>query len=586
MRAGWRKLGRWCGTTAVVWLIFAAVAVRITWPMPRDVLHAVPLGSEGAATVPLFNLWTVWWNADRLQVGLDGYWNAPIFHPTQRTFVFSEAQPTSLVTAPLMYATGTPVAAYNAYLFLTLCLNGVCTFRLLRHRGFAWWPSICGGMLVETLPFVVWQLGVLQLTVLWASVWTITALWQWQTHPHALRAAEMGLAFAATYLSCNYYGLFLVLLLTPLAVGLCWRRLFTVQAWGHAVIVAIVAGALVYPVISVQRETSHLHGWKREMSNVIELSAHLRDYTNTPWPQWLELCEFPEADRKGWPLGSAWLQMFAAGVGVLCGLWQQRWRRWTAFVVLFGVWALCLSLGPRVVLWGISPYRVLWDVVPGVAQIRSPFRFSVYVQMAIAWLAAIAVQQLVPRVEDLGSRLSLRQRFVLAVAWLPAMLLGIVFLLETRPINRDCYSWPPEEWPTWVEYLREETPPETTIVCLPFANGTDIFAYQKPTEWMMWGTRHQRRMINGYSGFFPELYLNFKGSLAQFPATGAADLARSHIDIAVVERRVITPHMLAHTEPTSTWEWLFSDDVNAIDVYRIHPPPPPRTVPALEDVDL
>jgi hypothetical protein len=409
-------------------------------------------------------------------------------------------------------------------------------------------------------------------------LWTIAALWRWSEQPRWTRAIEIGVAFGLTYLTCNYYGLFLALLLVPTAVGVCRRHIFTVRAWGHGALAVIMAGMLVAPVVLAQQHTSQLHGWKREMGNIIELSAHLRDYTNTPWPQWLNRWECPEEGRAGWALGPAWLQWCFAGAGLICGLYQQRWRGWTWFIISFGVLALVLSMGPRIEMWSVSPYRLLFKVVPGVAQIRSPFRFAVYVQLAVTWLAVIALQTLVPMVEDLG-KLNWRQRGVLVVTWLPAILASAVMLLETRPINRSCYYWPEERWPQWVEYLREETPPETTIVHLPFAKGTDIHAYVPTTERMLWGTRHHRRMIDGYSGYFPDIYLHFKGALERFPATGAPQLAEAHIDLAIIDRRRIPPEHIVHTEPTSTWEWLFSDDVNAIDIYRIHPPPPPMPKP-------
>ena len=54
-------------------------------------------GSSQVATVPLFNLWTIWWNADRLRHGLKDYWDAPIFYPERDTFAFSEPQPTTMI---------------------------------------------------------------------------------------------------------------------------------------------------------------------------------------------------------------------------------------------------------------------------------------------------------------------------------------------------------------------------------------------------------------------------------------------------------------------------------------------------------
>ncbi len=174
-------------------LLFLALAVWGTWPLGRHFLTAISQGTEGVATVPLFNLWTLWWNADRLAHGLAGYWNAPIFHPAERTFAFSEPQPPHMAVAPLFWLTGHLGFAVNAYQLLSLTLNGllgawVCRLLLApttvdaatsgtdlvgteaSNAATNRWetcgrdvaPLLCGGMLV-LLPYVHWQLGVLQL---------------------------------------------------------------------------------------------------------------------------------------------------------------------------------------------------------------------------------------------------------------------------------------------------------------------------------------------------------------------------------------------------------------------------------------
>jgi hypothetical protein len=67
-----------------------AAALLSTWPLALHLTSAVPLGTETAATIPLFDLWTLWWAGGRLRHGFAALWNAPIFNPTSGAFAFSE----------------------------------------------------------------------------------------------------------------------------------------------------------------------------------------------------------------------------------------------------------------------------------------------------------------------------------------------------------------------------------------------------------------------------------------------------------------------------------------------------------------
>ncbi|MEM8995620.1 MAG: hypothetical protein AAGF23_12615 [Acidobacteriota bacterium] len=92
--------------------LFVLGAVVVTWPLAQGPGNGLPLGTEPVATVPLFNLWTLAWNAESVSRGLDGYWQAPIFHPAPDAFAFSEPQPVlGLFTAALVALGLSPVAA-------------------------------------------------------------------------------------------------------------------------------------------------------------------------------------------------------------------------------------------------------------------------------------------------------------------------------------------------------------------------------------------------------------------------------------------------------------------------------------------
>ena len=174
---------------------------------------ALPLGQESVATVPLLGVWSVWWNCDRLTSLYSGYWNAPIFYPSVNSFTFSETMPISAVAAPLVWSTGKTVLSYNLLLLVALILNGYSAFRLLARMLQDMWVAATSGAIVVLLPLVHHELGVPQLVGLFGILWTLHAAVRLLEKPTFGRAVLLGVSFAVTYFLCNYYGLFLALLL-------------------------------------------------------------------------------------------------------------------------------------------------------------------------------------------------------------------------------------------------------------------------------------------------------------------------------------------------------------------------------------
>ncbi|SRR5258708_17674093 len=69
---GWSR-GAWRGAVIGACL---ATALACTWPLALHLTSSVPLGTETAPTVPVFDVWTLWWSADRLMLGYADLWNA------------------------------------------------------------------------------------------------------------------------------------------------------------------------------------------------------------------------------------------------------------------------------------------------------------------------------------------------------------------------------------------------------------------------------------------------------------------------------------------------------------------------------
>jgi hypothetical protein len=546
-------------------LFFLGLALYSVWPLPTEFRTSLPQATESVATVPLFNLWTIWWNADRLAHRCSGYWDAPIFYPTPATFAFSEPQPVSMAVAPLVWLNDTPVAAYNSYLILSLVLNGCAGAWLVRQIGGSRWAGLAGGAMLLMLPFVHWQLGVLQLVPVWGVLWTIGALREFGLQPGVRRSVMAGAALGLTYLSCAYHGLFLILLLVGAGPWLFGRNLWNWRTPVKLMPGAVVCLLLVAPVLTKQREIIRKFEFERTAEIITTLSAEAGDYSVTPWPQLLPGGDFADPERRPyWQLGPGNVKWLLAAVGVIIGLVNRRLRLWTAFAISFTALAVLLSLGLKFKIGAWIPYQLLIDWFPGMAQVRNVFRFALFAQIMTAVLAAQGLEAVTPvrwksvlawwrgrgKQRDSGvekpaepaSEPSVGRAWAVTGAIL-TLLAGGMAALEVRPPRQVLFHLPPLEDNTgWISWLKQNTPPEAVVACLPFPTGVTVDDYQETTLWMTWGSCHRRRMVNGYSGFFPPPYMTLKPKMDYFPDPASLDeLATMGVGYCVIRYSSVDP---------------------------------------------
>ena len=169
-------------------------------------------------------------------------------------------------------------------------------------------------------------------------------------------------------------------------------------------------------------------------------------------------------------------------------------------LAIAGAW--WLSLGPRPRVLGRpldlpSPYALLYDLVPGFDGIRVPSRYAMVVALMLAIAGAIAAARF------------LRQRTGLAMT----AVLALLFIAEARAVPYvingqdpipgvqlpEARVYPPQEAPR--VYNRVAALPRDSVVLeLPLGQPDwDLRA-------VYYSTVHWKRIVNGYSGFFPPNY--------------------------------------------------------------------------------
>ncbi|MGE0813210.1 MAG: hypothetical protein AB7O28_12925 [Vicinamibacterales bacterium] len=191
---------------------------------------------------------------------------------------------------------------------------------------------------------------------------------------------------------------------------------------------------------------------------------------------------------------------------------SPRWREaarsnpadLTPWLVAALAFAILMSLGPApraggVRLSGLELYRVFFDHVPGFDGLRVPARFAMVAAAILATLAGYSL-----------AAVARWPRFGTAAL----TLIGAAFLAESYaapvPVNVNWEADPRYE-PPWSEVHRLNEGPlayrhlllmpgDTVVVELPFGDRAWDLRY------VYYAGLHGKRIVNGYSGYFPDDY--------------------------------------------------------------------------------
>ena len=509
-----RRAALWAAALAV----YAALALAATWPMARELGTSLPRGTDSSATVPLASAWSLWWVSDRVAAGFASFWDAPIFYPTPQSFAFSE--PLLLeggLAAPLLWAGASPVLAHNLVLLAALVTNGGFALALLRGLGLAPLAAGAGGAMLCLLPYVHHELGVLTLVPLAGVLAVLHALLAFSRRATPWRGVRLGVAFAATYWLCGQYALFLALVGAPAALCLGRRALLLPRSLLALAVAAATACALLAPVVGTQLEVRRTHGFARGEHTSALGAAAPGSFQLTPTAPWVPFPGIhPAPDPSQQALFPGTLKLAFAIAGLAWGLRRGDTRRFTAFLAALAVGGVLLAALPRIEIFGIRFFHMLHGALPGLAQVRSFWRASMLMQVAIALLAAEGIEALaaVARRPPQASR---RRAASLAVASL-----ALVACVELWPPAPGLSKAPSREaWRPWLDWIAEHVPPGAPLVHLPVPASERVGDYEETARAMLLSTAHRHPLLNGYSSYFPRAYSAFARILRGCPQPAA-----------------------------------------------------------------
>jgi hypothetical protein len=490
----------------VPFVLCLLAAIVATWPLLPSLAGALPLGTEHEATVPLFNLWTLWWDADRVPHGFAGLWNAPIFHPLEGTFTFSEPMLLQGVTlSPLWWMGIPPAAVYNLAILFILACNGLATRSLARALGAPREAALLAALAGVTLPYTAKVLGVLPVLPLFGTIWALAALVRFGKEGGWRPAALAVASFAAQFLAGQQMALLsLPFLLLAGLVALAEQR-FRLRSIATLGALAILGAIVLWPIARTVSSFHERYGFTRSEEVVAALSAQPRDFTTRPASS--RLAFPPREDSYTGDTGGLFPGFLLLGLGV-AGAWlgwrQGERRLWIACLLACVAMGGLLALGLNLRIGDWQPFASLREVVPGLRTLRSPFRAVAISQVVLAALAALALARLASWREKTGRILALALGLLAAAENLASP--GVLAPTPTTPRT------------AWTSWLREQ--PGTLIVAhVPLPRGLHVSDYELEAWRMFAQIDHQRPLLNGYSGYFPSGYGMFQHDMDQnFPS--------------------------------------------------------------------
>lgn len=555
---------------ALVFLAFVALSVVMTWPLAAHMAtHVVSVKWHYDSMVNMMILGSRmhWAMGIGLENVYDNYFCAPVpFSIANNENLFG----LTLLYAPFYLLTRDPLLSYNLLLLLCLSLSGFFTYLfILRRTG-----SALGGVLVGVgfayCPYVVFELGRLQLV---ATQWIpLCALFLHESieRPRVTSMLALGLAYAMQIGSCLYYAMYLVVYFAVVGAWLLvahkpapWALLRRGALAAMLPVVLIAGMAYPYARSRAELQPPRTPGISMSYSGKVEYLTKvstenktltfLRDPAGGP----VEPIAFPgftlsllallavvapllhryrtsvsgrtrRGVLTGVALGALGLALglaasvafgtFLAGIPALAMplLWW-RWIRDEPILppeIVPYLWLLLLVfllfLGPKPITWTepatLGLYHYLYEYVPGFDGMRYVSRFAVLVMFALAVLAGHGASAL------LRGLASGRTRLVFVL-----MLVALLLELRIAPValaqlpNRS-------HLPPAYQWLAQHPGPEPLAAIPAYTKG--FFGARENYMSLF----HHRRTVNGKSTWMPPMTHMYINEARRFPRESLRDL--------------------------------------------------------------
>lgn len=485
------------------------LTVFMTWP------QALRMGAVPDLGDPVFSIWRLSWIAHQLPRDPLRLFDANIFHPEPVALAHSDALLLpGLAAAPFIWLGVPAVVVYNLLVLASFVLAGTSMFVFVRSVTGQAPAALVAAVAFAFYPFRFEHYNQLELL---PAFWMPLALWALHRTLARGRLKDgllTGAAIAGQYLSGMYFGIFLTTVMAPvaavLAVGWTRARASAVPLLAGAGLTAALVAPAVVPYLQVRTTTGERTPREVEFYSATSRDYLTADHTRSVWGPIMRPPRGGQPERALFP-----------GFLVVALALAAAWPRWSVvrLAYLAGLaLAFDLSLGSHGFVYGI-----LYKWVLPFRGLRVPSRASMLVGLMLAGLAGLG-----------AARLSASWRRP-SVRWGVAAALSAMMLVES--FSRVALHDLPRPHPIYDALAG--SPPGVLAELPPIdEENDDRRQLDMECRRMYASTLHWHRLVNGYSGSFPEMYWVFSRAMKTFPDDRSLAVLRDRgVDRVIVHQR-------------------------------------------------
>lgn len=428
-------------------------------------------------------------------------WSPSFFYPYPDALAFSDNHFGSVWIYALARLAHLPRELAFDWWF---CIGELLTFftcsYVARRFGFGWFAAaVAAFVFTFSLPSLA-QEGHAQLIYRFAIPLAVLECWRMLETRRLNRLPQLGIWVALQFFCSIYLGLFLVMFIGSMLVADFLdktprssapaqshpgHRLYQLSWW----VVAALLWAGLLCMLAKYHAVAHEYAFGRSTDEIASMlprigSYFIADHSGaTAWMgSWVHRIPMRNEHQLFFGLGASIL----AVVGFLAGRQAPRWSR---LARLF-TWVLLILLAVTLSVGGLSLYRWVM-VLPGFNSIRAVTRVCLLMLLAVAWLAAIGVEEMLRRFP---------QRYV-------TIAVSIVLLLSIEVVCYQTMHVPISQWRDRISSLRAEwvsvRDGKKPILFAWGTAGDPFHGLYRELDAMMLAQDEGVPTVNGYSGNLP-----------------------------------------------------------------------------------